>query len=300
MKPIMVIGSTCADVIINIDHLPVTEENLRPTKHSLSLGGCAYNVAHIMNLLHAPFTLISPVGGGMYGDYVAEALKRSGLPITVRIPEQENGCCYCLVEASGERTFLSYHGIEYSFQKEWMKPYDFHSYSMVYICGLELEEPTGINLIEYLEENMGPEIFFAPGPRGLMIPEANMDRLMNLHPILHINKQEAYQLSRCCTIEEAAKALNEKTGNTVIITMGEYGAYCLEKNLKSYTIPGISAVVVDTIGAGDSHAGTILAYLCKGFCLYDSIVAANKVSSAVVGIEGASLSESQLNCALLS
>ena len=50
MKPALIIGSTCVDVIINLDHLPRTAENLRPHSQSMALGGCAYNVAHIMGL----------------------------------------------------------------------------------------------------------------------------------------------------------------------------------------------------------------------------------------------------------
>ena len=30
MKPALIIGSNCVDIIINIDHLPKTDENLRP------------------------------------------------------------------------------------------------------------------------------------------------------------------------------------------------------------------------------------------------------------------------------
>ena len=122
MKPALIIGSTCVDVIINIDHLPKTAENLRPTSQTMALGGCAFNVSYIMRLLGGHHTFISPVGGGTYGDYVAKQLKSKGIPVAIRVPEQENGCCYCLVEANGERTFLSYHGVEYTFQKDWMLP----------------------------------------------------------------------------------------------------------------------------------------------------------------------------------
>jgi len=74
MKPALIIGSTCVDVIINLDHLPKTDENLRPYSQSMALGGCAYNVSHMMRLLKAPHTFITPVGTGTYGDYVEKEL----------------------------------------------------------------------------------------------------------------------------------------------------------------------------------------------------------------------------------
>ena len=151
MKPALIIGSTCVDVIINLDHLPKTEENIRPYSQTMALGGCAYNVAYILRLMQAPHTFITPVGSGTYGDYVAKQMDLLGIPIAVRVPQKENGCCYCLVESGGERTFLSIHGVEYTFQKAWMDPYPASRYGLAYVCGLEIEEPTGDNLIEYLE-----------------------------------------------------------------------------------------------------------------------------------------------------
>lgn len=292
MKPALIIGSTCVDVIINIDHLPKTAENLRPTSQSMALGGCAFNVSYIMRLLGGHHTFISPVGGGTYGDYVAKQLKAKGIPVAIRVPEQENGCCYCLVEANGERTFLSYHGVEYTFQKEWMEPYHADHYSIAYICGLEIEESTGINLIEYLEDHPQLEVCFAPGPRGVRIKDGKLERMMALHPILHINEQEAWELTGKSDHKEAASALYQITGNTVIITLGEKGTYCLEKDKTEYLVPGVPAKkVVDTIGAGDSHIGTILACLTKDIPLRDAIGYANQVASAVVCVKGASLPE---------
>lgn len=290
MKPALIIGSTCVDVIINIDHLPKTEENIRPSSQSMALGGCAYNVEYIMRLLGASHTFISPVGGGTYGDYVAKQLKSMGVPVAVRIPEKENGCCYCLVEASGERTFMSYHGVEYTFQKYWMEPYNPDNYSYVYVSGLEIEEETGINLIEYLEKYPQLEVCYAPGPRGYLIEEGKRQRMMELHPLLHINESEACVLGAAANYAEGAANLQKLTCNTVIVTLGSKGAYCLEKDGSSCLVPSVPARhIVDTIGAGDSHIGTILACLVKDMALKDAVAYANKVAAAVVEVHGASL-----------
>lgn len=295
MKPALIIGSTCVDVIINIDHLPKTEEDIHPTSQSTALGGCAYNVAHMMRLLNAAHTFITPVGGGTYGDFVANRFRQQNIPINVRVPDRENGCCYCLVEATGERTFMSYHGVEYTFRKEWMKPYCADDYSLVYICGLEVEESTGINLIEYLEEHPRLEICYAPGPRGNRIEKEKTDRIFSRSPILHVNEKEALELAGCDNHADAAKLLQNRTRNTVIITLGERGTYCLEKGGVSYTIPAAPAPhIVDTIGAGDSHIGTILACLTKDIPLRRAIAYANRVAAAVLGVKGSSLPPEKL------
>ena len=293
MKSVLVIGSTCVDVIINLKRLPKTGEDLHPESQTLAMGGCAYNVANILRQAGASFTFATPVGSGIYGDYVAAHLAAAGISTPIPRQQEENGCCYCLVEESGERTFLSCHGPEYSFHKEWMKGLDLHRYSMVYICGLEVEAPTGGELVEFLEENRQLEIYFAPGPRGVHIPDGRLERVLALSPVLHINRQEAAELSGREGLREAVEALHAVTGNTVIVTLGDEGAFCMEKDGAAYRIPGVPAQVVDTIGAGDSHIGQILASLSSHTTLKAAIPGANTVASPEVAGKGASLSDDE-------
>ena len=295
MKPALIIGSTCVDVIINLDHLPKTEEDLHPSSQSMAIGGCAYNTAYIVRLLGAPHTLVSPVGGGMYGDYVAKHMTEAGIPMAVRVPEKENGCCYCLVEATGERTFLSYHGVEYTFEKEWMNSFCSDDFGLTYICGLEIEEPTGINIIEYLEEHPNLQVFYAPGPRVLSVGEEKNRRILALHPILHINEQEALALSGAASVEDAAARLHAVTGNIVIITLGVCGTYCIDQSGETFLAPSVPAEhVVDTIGAGDSHAGAVIACLTMDMPLSEAVSYANLVAAAAVGVKGIYISKEQL------
>lgn len=295
-KNIMVIGSTCVDIIINIDHLPKTEEDIHPSGQSMALGGCAYNVASMIKLIYSlnipvtPVALVSPVGSGFYGEYVERELIKNGFEVKIHIPDQENGCCYCLVESGGERTFMSYHGAEYTFCKSWMKVLDKErDYDMVYVCGLEVEEPTGMELIEYLEEHPGRQLFYAPGPRGIRITKEKTSRIYALHPVLHINEAEAKSLSGCIDVPEAARRLSSLTGNTVIITLGERGTYCLERKGCTYTVDGIPTTVVDTIGAGDAHIGAVMACKSLGMSYKDAILLANKAAARVVSVKGSTL-----------
>lgn len=290
MNPALIIGSTCVDVIIHLDHLPVTAEDLHPTSQSMAMGGCAYNVAYMMRLLGAPHTFISPVGTGMYGNYVADCLAAANVPVSVRIPDRDNGCCYCLVEASGERTFLSYHGVEYTFEESWMKPYENQPFGLTYVCGLEVEEPTGINLITWLEKHPELTICYAPGPRGSRIPSEKTARLMALRPMLHINEQESMDLTGAADYISAATQLHNRTHNTVVITLGSRGTYCLEQGGRSYHVPTAAVThVKDTIGAGDAHAGTLLACLTKDIPMAQALSYANQVAGAVTTVSGSSL-----------
>lgn len=306
MKKILLIGSTCVDVIIEIDHLPSTAEDIQPKRQTLALGGCAYNVANIVRQSGVPYTFITPVGTGVYGDYIRKSFKERQLPIHVNA-NSENGCCYCLVDANGERTFLSVHGAEYTFHSEWMTDIDLSEISMIYVCGLEIEESTGDNLISWLEKHRGPQLFFAPGPRVRQIGERKMKRLYQLNPILHINKEEAFELNylicsnfhpdvdfSAVSLLDAARTIQNCTHNTVIITKGDKGSCCLEVGKNTLTeIPGIKTGVVDTIGAGDSHVGQVMASLAVGCSWSEALSQANKVSAKVVSVKGAGLTDAE-------
>ena len=292
MKNVLVIGSTCVDVILRIDHLPKTEENIHPHSQRFAVGGCAYNVANILGRAGAEMTFVTPVGRkGIFGGFVREKLNALGFTDYVDLPDEENGCCYCFVEKSGERTFASLHGAEYTFDPAWMKPYEGKHFDYGYVCGLEIEERTGEKLVSYLETAPIGTIVYAPGPRGARIRKELTDRLYALHPVLHINSSEARALSGFDNLDDALRALHARTGNTVIATAGADGVRCIE-NGQIYSVVGVPAAqVIDTIGAGDSHAGATLLGLCRGMSLRSSLAMANRVSAAVVETDGATLSD---------
>lgn len=290
MKQTLIIGSTALDIIVNVHHLPVTGEDIHVLSQTMSLGGCAYNASDILRLFQVPYTLCSPIGTGMYADALRARLAKKGVTTPIHVPHADNGCCYCMVEDSGERTFISYHGVEYTFQKQWLNQLVISEVDSVYICGLEIEEVDGYEIISFLEEHRDYTIYFATGPRITHIESEKMERLFALSPILHMNTEEALLYSKCESVEEAALFFHSKTKNAVIITCGEKGAYLYEKGIGSY-IPGVPAKIVDTIGAGDSHIGSVIASVRLGKSLPESVAIANKVSAAVVGVKGATLSE---------
>ena len=136
MNKLLFIGSTVVDVIINIDHLPRTCEDVNVYGQELAMGGCAFNAYSMARRFGAPCQLFSPVGAGIYGDYVQAHLDREEIRVPIPRPEKENGCCYCFVEPNGERTFVSYHGAEYLFEKGWFDALNASEIGGAYFCGI--------------------------------------------------------------------------------------------------------------------------------------------------------------------
>ena len=120
MARLLFIGSTVADVVLRTPCLPVTGQDVNLLSQRVSLGGCAYNAFHTARLTgQADCTLFSPIGSGVWGDFVRHALAERGVVSAAPQVDEPNGCCYCLVEPDGERTFLCEHGAEYRFRAEW-------------------------------------------------------------------------------------------------------------------------------------------------------------------------------------
>lgn len=296
MKKTLIIGSTVVDIIIGVKALPKTQEDTHTTSHKMNLGGCAFNVSEIFRQSKTPYVLCSPVGSGAFGDYVEKKLIEKNIPIFVKTPEIENGCCYCFVEESGERTFISHHGAEYLFSKEWVKNLNINEFDSVYICGLEIEEKTGYEIVSWLEEisNFNLKIYFAPGPRLTKIDEKLINRIFALNPIIHLNEIEAQDFSKENDIVLAGKYINSLTQNAVIITLGEKGCFYLDSKDFGFVPVDNSkdtVTVVDTIGAGDSHIGSLICSLKRGMSVASACKVANTVSKAVVAVSGASLSD---------
>ena len=292
-RSVLVIGSACVDVVIRVEHLPRREENLHPSSQQFRLGGCACNVANVLGRGGADVTFVTPVGlRGVFGPWVLSELEKQPWAAPVRLPDGENGCCYCLVEPDGERTFLSIHGAEYTFSPEWMKPYAGRSFDSAYVCGLEAEESTGDRLVSWLEQAGIPALLYAPGPRGMRVPEERTRRLLALHPMLHLNRAEALQMAHTDSLPEACSFLSSATGRPVVVTLGADGAVVSEPGRPLLHVPGVPAVrVVDTIGAGDAHAGAVLLALSRGQSLSGAVAFANRVSAQVVALEGAVLQD---------
>ena len=293
MEKTLVIGSCTVDIVIPTPRLPSTTDSINSGVHHYALGGCAYNVSQMLRLLSVPYLHGVTIGSGIYGDFVKKELDKKGVPV-FRTSSEPHGACICLVEESGERSFVAYHGIEYKFNREWFKSLDLSTFSNVYLCGLELEEDTGEEIVRFLEENRFENIYFAPGPRLLTIKKEFVKRIFALTPIIHLNDQEIISYTKDSDINRAMKILRAMTGNDVIVTMGKDGASILTSDGFIYE-KSRESIVVDSIGAGDCHLGTYISYRSMGKDKREALEKANLFASEVVRHEGSTLSEKDIS-----
>lgn len=277
MKSTLIIGSSVCDVNIYVQQFPQITGDENIIKQEMTMGGCAWNVSAVFRQLQLPYTLFSPIGKGFYGDFVKAQFQKNHVPVLIET-SQKNGCCYCVVDKQGERTFLCEHGAEYVFHKEWFTQLDMSLYQAIYICGLDIEEDHKQVIYQFLKQYPHHTLYFAPGPRLFKIPQQAMHNILPLHPILHLNKQEILAYTHQNDLENACKILYTKTQQPIIITLGQEGCYFYNQTQNFY-IPTQKVPVFNTNGAGDTHLGAIMAYRIQGDNWKQSLQKANDMAA---------------------
>lgn len=290
----LVLGAAIVDKIMNINTLPKSGDDIVASQEITTVGGCAYNVANILNNLEVAHDLVVPVGCGMYGHTIEKDLLNNGYEIFIKDENTDNGYCLCLVENSGERTFITVQGTECEFKKEWLDKLDTNKYNKVYISGYELEGKSGVVIAEFLEKNTHMEIYFAPGPRITYLDKDIMNRIYNLSPIIHLNDKEASEYTNKSDLHKAIEEIHERSNNSVFITLGPKGVLYKEKNNDPIIVEGYKAQVIDTIGAGDSHIAGIIGAKSMAYDNISVCKIANKIAAKVVSTKGPKL-ENKIN-----
>lgn len=295
MKKALLIGSLSTDVTLMIDHLPKVEEDVNVHGQNMRPGGCIFNIASVFRVKHVPFELSYVLGTGIYAKFLEEELEKRNMKTGYR-SDEENGVCYCLVDRDGNRTFLAVHGAEYHFKEEMFTSLDPSQYGVAYAGGIDIEEETGIHIITCLEHMYacGVPVVFAPGPRIACIEKDKMERLLALHPILHMNLREGGALVKrvgggCTAADDVVHALHAMTREIVVITDGGQPLTYCDKAGKIYHLSVEKAKQVDGTGAGDCHVGTLLCGLLEKKDLHEILKEANCMSAAVIGKMGGEL-----------
>lgn len=288
-RPITIVGAAVIDVIADAYALPWRGCDIELQQQSVNIGGCALNIAVALKRLGMEADNALPVGQGVWADIIRNNMAREGLSSRIDGVTGDNGWCLALVEPDGERTFMSFSGVENQWNSAWLAQLTVPPQSLVSLSGYQLASPCGEVLVHWLESlrDITPYIDF--GPRIADIPETLMQRIMACKPVISLNRQEAEIAAERFRLPVATEAFGQawlkKFAMPLIVRHDEEGAWYFSAEEQGLAAP-FPVAVVDTIGAGDSHAGGTLAGLASGWTLGESVLLGNAVASWVVGHRG--------------
>lgn len=288
-RPVTVLGAVVIDVIADAYALPWRGCDIELKQQGVNVGGCAFNVALALKRLGVEAQNVLPLGQGVWADIIRSSLAKRGMSSAIETDEGDNGWCLALVEPDGERTFMSFSGVENQWREAWLAKLSVKPQSLVYLAGYQLASPRGEVLVRWLETLSQATPFIDFGPRIADIPDELMSRIMALKPVVSLNRQEAEIAARSLGVSGDVQALGEAWlthyGSPLIVHQDSDGAWYFDADSRGLAAP-FSATVVDTIGAGDSHAGGTLAGLAAGWPLADAVTLGNAVASFVVSHRG--------------
>lgn len=289
---ILILGAAIIDKMMWIERLPQSGDDVSCKRTREVVGGCAFNVASTLRNLHVPHDLCVPVGKGCHADIIRHILSEKGYPLLIEDDRMDNGYCITLVEKGGERSFITVQGAECDFQEEWFRNLDISCYDMIYVAGYQTLGKSGEIITRWLTRSITEKtaLFLAPGPVINDIHPEVMDRFFSLSPVIHLNEKELLEYTKQDTLADGLSTLYEKSGNTIIVTLGDRGSAIYEEG-RITIVPADPVPVVDTVGAGDSHIAAIMGFLANGDPTGKAVEKANQVSGITVQVSGPTVDE---------
>ncbi|USD43267.1 kinase [Vibrio sp. SCSIO 43135] len=284
-RQLCLIGAAVVDIVTETPALPERGGDIEMQEKGIHVGGCALNIAIAIKKLGLESVNALPIGRGKWADIVSEAMAEKGLTSSLDDPSGDNGWCLALVEPDGERTFLSVSGVENNWSHEILSQLPLADDAVIYLSGYQLASQSGEVLVSWLETlPKSTDIFVDFGPRIADITPNTFKRLIALQPIVSLNRQEAQTLGMEDS-SEFVRAWYDHYQCPLILRIDSDGALFSVQDGHG-TVSPFKADVVDTIGAGDTHAGGVLAGLCSGWELADAVLLGNAVASYVVSHVG--------------
>ena len=140
-QPVTVVGAAVIDVIADAYALPWRGCDIELKQQGVNVGGCALNIAVALKRLGIEASNALPLGQGVWSDIIRHRMAKEGLHSLIDNAEGDNGWCLALVEPDGERTFMSFSGVENQWNTDWLAQLTIPPDSWIYFSGYQLASP---------------------------------------------------------------------------------------------------------------------------------------------------------------
>jgi fructokinase len=255
----------CGEALI--DFLPVVDREGHKAYRPVAAGS-VLNVALTLGRLGAPTTFFGGLSTDFLGDLLVRALDESNVSIAglKRIPHPTT---LALVDLStGEPAYAFYDEASACrmFDPAAAAPLG-DDVTALHFGSFPLgTEPVGSRLVAMIEANAGRRVIsLDPNVRPTLIADvatysARLAAIVPLADIVKTSVADLAWLHPGVDAGEVARAWLAAGVGLVVVTQGGEGAVGATKEVRVAT-PAVPAAVVDTVGAGDSFMGAMLARL---------------------------------------
>ncbi len=263
---VLVLGGLIIDKYLLVGEYPAKGEDVLITESFERVGGSTINVACTLKNLGITAYPVSTVGDDPDGRVIEAYLQAADIPRDcARVQAgQHTGYSLVIVDASSERTFMTFKGCESKFSADLVAGSVLASAAFVYLTGYYLLAENAGDIIDFIRAAKagGAVVMFDPGPLVHEINDNILLAALGLSDILIPNAKEIKKLREHLKItDDFIKWTTEQGIDYVIVKNGSDGAIAYTRQ-KRYDFPAFAVKAVDTTGAGDCFAaGCIYGFL---------------------------------------
>ena len=287
-SPIIVVGSSNVDFAMKMARLPRPGETVTQASFLQAFGGKGANQAVAAAKAGGDVWFVTCVGDDVFGPLVRENLLQAGVHVAyVRVASgAATGTALIMVGGAGENYISVAPGANLQLTPETITAVQpALAAAALVVLQYEILPETVYKVID-LAHAAGRPVLFNLAP-AQPFDETYLAKIA----CLVVNETEAQSLCGLAVDSDvqaavAAEALMAKGVESVIITLGERGAYIASGEAREL-IPAYPVAAVDTTAAGDVFCGALAATLVEGKPLVEAARFASAASAICVTRLGA-------------
>ena len=274
-KSISILGIFVADLTFRTERMPNKGETYIGNSFKLGPGGKGSNQAVAARRAGAETMFITKIGKDTFGEMAMKLYADEGInsKYVWEIPDMSTGAASIVVnEETGDNAIIVVPGAA-----DAMVPNDLDTAEAgiancaFFMASLEVPIPVMQHGLEVAKRNGVPTIL-NPAPAAIL-----PDEVYGLSDYFTPNETEAAILAGIPVVtiedaEEAAKIFLQRGIDTVVITLGEKGAYVRNSVINQH-VPAfdMGGKVLETTGAGDAFNGGFAYALAEGMSLIEAV-----------------------------
>lgn len=306
------VGQAVVDLVIRVPRLPTLGGDVLAGPVATAAGGGTNTLLAAarqgVRVLH-----VGSHGTGPHGDLVRAALVAEGVELAQPpLPDQDTGTVVVLVDATGERTFVTSPGAEAHLAPHALAGVRPEPADVVCVSGYALAHlDNRAALLSWLPTLPdAATVLFDPGPLIGEVPREVVAQVLDRADWCTATAEEATLLTGETDPRRAVVALARRTrarrarpgtdgpdvpgsaaggrapsesrGGSAVVRLGAHGCLVGTPDGAVVTVPAMPVDPVDLTGAGDAHTGVLAAGLAAGLAAPDAVRRATVAASLSV------------------
>ena len=301
---VVVYGSINTDLIAYTPKLPQQGETLLGKSYLMALGGKGANQAVAAAKLGTKVCMVGHVGDDTFGRQVLEQLTDYGVDVAnvEMVADQGSGLAVISVDDNGENTIIVLSGANMHFdQQDVVRTESLFDTTKVLL--LQLEVPVEADLaVARAAHAKGITVVLDPAPAAELPDELYSAVDISTPNEVEIEMMVGIRPSSPQEAADAAKILQSRGVNTVIVTLGSEGVFCASGDRTIY-VPAFDVDAIDTVGSGDAFNGGLAVAISEGLEIDEALhwgSAAGALSTTRSGAAGAMPDRAELTSLISS